>query len=402
MQQFVVIAPTFNNAGTLAGVVDAVRALRLPVIVVNDGCTDTTEQVLAARAGTIEVVTHPCNLGKAAALRSGFDRAIELGYTHVLTLATDGQHDTGDVVPMIDLSRAHPDALILGARDTNIPGYPLGNRIARRISNAVVWLHSGTRVTDSQCGLRVYPLVLAQLPTRAPRYGYETEILVRCGWANVAVIEHRVRCVYELSTGRVSHFRPLLDTARSVGMHVRLLTRSLTPIRPMRLHSSTDRTTTGTIIQRLLRWFSPMRAWRSIRNDRAERRRFAVALSLGVLIANLPIYGVQSLLSLALAKRWRLHPLAVLAGSHLSTPPVGPLLIAAAIATGHFMLHGRAATLAEFDPTQIGYFELLRRVAIEWIIGSILCGIVLSVLTYLSVQLMLRVVPTSPSNARVL
>ncbi len=400
MQRFVVIAPTFNNAATVGEVIGAVRALGLPLIVINDGSTDATDDVLRAHAATIEIVRHPQNQGKAAALRSGFARAIELGYTHALTIDTDGQHNPADVAPMLDLSRAHPHALILGARERRIAGYPAGNRLGRWVSNGLVWLHAGTHVTDSQCGLRVYPLSLARLPTQAGRYGFETEILVRCGWAHVPVIEHGVQCVYEISTGRVSHFKPWRDSCRAVGMHARLLSRSLLPVRPMRLREPNDRTTTGTAVERLLRWFSPLRAWRSIRHDDRERKRFAVALSLGVLIANLPLYGVQSLLSLALAKRWRLHPLAVLAGSHLSTPPVGPVLIAAAIATGHFLLHGRAVTLAEFDPTEIGYVELLRRVAIEWMVGSVLFGAALAAVTFVAVQLILRVVPpATPQRA---
>jgi hypothetical protein len=66
------------------------------------------------------------------------------------------------------------------------------------------------------------------------------------------------------------------------------------------------------------------------------------------------------------------------------------MLVVAAIATGHLILHGRPASLAEFDPTRIGYLELLRRVAIEWTLGSIVCGLSLALITFFTVQLMLR------------
>ncbi len=385
----VILAPTYNNASTVAAVIRQVRGRNLPVIVINDGSTDDTATILRTLT-EIDVVTHLINQGKAAAIQSGFLRARQLGYTHVVTIDTDGQHDAGDIPAMIDLSQSHPAALVVGTRDLALVGYPLGNRIGRQVSNFFVKLHSGVVVSDSQCGLRVYPLAVADLPARASRYGYETEVLVRCGWAYVPVMDHPVRCEYEIDTGRVSHYRPWKDSLAAVGMHARLLTRSHWPTHPMRIGQPSDTSTTGTIIERLMRWFSPLRAWRLIRKHPGERKRFAAALSLGVLIANLPIYGLQTFISLIVAKRLRLHPLAVVAGSHLSTPPIGPILILAAIATGHFLLHGQPATLASFDPGRIGYLELLRQVAIEWIIGSIVCGVSLAAITYLSVQMMLR------------
>src|SRR4051794_37254441 len=88
----VAVAPTFNNAATLAGVLRRVRDQGLHVIVVNDGCTDATAEVLAREAaGDVTVVTHERNRGKAAALYTGFSTAIAAGYTHAVTIDTDGQ-----------------------------------------------------------------------------------------------------------------------------------------------------------------------------------------------------------------------------------------------------------------------------------------------------------------------
>src|SRR5688572_11469384 len=91
----VVVAPTFNNGRTLPGVLAAIDVLGLPVIVVNDGCDDDSPVVLAAWADgggpSRNLVAHECNRGKAAALQSGFDHARELGFTHAVTIDTDGQ-----------------------------------------------------------------------------------------------------------------------------------------------------------------------------------------------------------------------------------------------------------------------------------------------------------------------
>jgi uncharacterized protein (DUF2062 family) len=90
------------------------------------------------------------------------------------------------------------------------------------------------------------------------------------------------------------------------------------------------------------------------------RTEIAAGLAVGVFIANLPAYGLQSVLSLYSARRLHLHPLPVLLGSHLSTPPVGPLLIAAAIGLGHLILHGSLPAWADYDPRRAGWWAMLK------------------------------------------
>src|SRR5258706_2683139 len=94
----VVIAPTYNNAGTLGEILGGLFALDLPVIIVNDGSTDDTAQILAQwnerrQASQVVILTHARNRGKAAALRTGFAAAADSGFTHAVTIDTDSQHD---------------------------------------------------------------------------------------------------------------------------------------------------------------------------------------------------------------------------------------------------------------------------------------------------------------------
>src|SRR5204862_6398655 len=99
----VVVAPTFNNGRTLADIVARITRVGLPVIVVNDGSTDATADVLASfeRSGAIRVVTHPVHRGKAAALHSGFAAAEARGYTHAITIDTDGQLDPEEIPQLL-------------------------------------------------------------------------------------------------------------------------------------------------------------------------------------------------------------------------------------------------------------------------------------------------------------
>jgi uncharacterized protein (DUF2062 family) len=108
----------------------------------------------------------------------------------------------------------------------------------------------------------------------------------------------------------------------------------------------------------------------------------AAGLAAGVFIANLPAYGFQSLLSLYAARRLKLHPLPVLLGSHASTPPIGPALIAAAVALGHLILHGSLPAVSDFDPRRAGWASIVGPIMIEWLLGGVLLGALLAIVTF--------------------
>jgi glycosyltransferase involved in cell wall biosynthesis len=234
----VVVAPTFNNAVTLANVLDRILQLGLPIIAVNDGSTDDTAAVLArcaASSPSVTVCTHAANRGKASALRTGFDKARTLGYTHAVTIDTDGQLSPEDIPALLQAAAKQPQALVIGTRDESAAGYPNRSRLGRRASNLLVRWESGVHVEDSQCGLRVYPLHFVQrAQCRADFYGYETEIITRAGWAEVPVVGVSVSCTYLPAGERVSHFKPWRDSLRSVAMHFRLMSISLLA-RPARI-----------------------------------------------------------------------------------------------------------------------------------------------------------------------
>lgn len=388
------VAPTFNNAATLPQVLTALKQEGFQVLVVDDGSTDETANVLAELRTGVTNLRHSQNRGKAAAMLSGFAEAKRAGFTHALTIDTDGQHDPADAVRIRDVALRYPDAIIVGTRPCG-PGYPLRSRMGRALSNGMIRLLAGLRVCDSQCGLRVYPLdVVERLGAKSGRYAFETEILIRAAWANVAVREVPVRCIYELPGGRVTHFRLIRDSLSAIAMHARLLTRSLAPwpvrrLRPLML----DAVAPGTIFERARRWLSPLRAWRQLRHDARERDRLGASIGWGLFVGTQLPLGYKGALCLLLAKIFRLQPLVVLGTSSLSTPPLGFVLWAAAIVSGHLVLHGAWPQAQRYDfshlsPPQIG--ALARMVAIEWIVGGIVFGGALGLAAWLVTTLIVR------------
>jgi uncharacterized protein (DUF2062 family) len=389
----VIVMPTYNNAATLAGVLSGAAASGISIIVVNDGCTDSTAQVVDAWRGahpaaSVTVLTHRLNRGKAAALHSGFAAAREAGFTHALSIDTDGQHDPGQIPQMLAAARAFPWAYVLGHRDDTRPDYPVRSRIGRRISNFLIRLESGQRVRDSQCGMRVYPLRLIRtVRCRAGHFGFEAEIITRAAWSGCPIVEVPIVTRYLPIGQRVSHFRPWLDTVRGIGMHVRLLGRALVPWPHPIYREMSDAASSpqrSSVLQALWRWINPMRAWRELKEGQISRSELSAALAVGVFIGNLPAYGGQTVLGLYAARRLHLQPVAVIAGSHVSIPPVAPFLIAAAIGMGHLLLHGAWPSL---DLLHAPWSRLAGSVLLDWAVGGVVLGFVLALATFTLSQL---------------
>lgn len=211
-----VIVPTYNNEGTLADVLRRIMRITTHIIVVNDGSTQATEKVLAQDEFCgLTVVDYGRNRGKGYALRRGMEKAVTEGYTHAVTIDSDGQHFPEDIPLLIAEHREHPKALIVGARNLNEDNMPRGNTFANKFSNFWFRLQTGRRVNDTQSGFRLYPLQRIK-PSWAvtPRYEAELELLVLAAWHDIDIRQVAVRVYYPPEGERVSHFRPVYDFAR--------------------------------------------------------------------------------------------------------------------------------------------------------------------------------------------
>jgi glycosyltransferase involved in cell wall biosynthesis len=230
-----IIIPAYNHGVQVRGVVEKCLELRLPVIVVNDGSTDSTPSVLASLSG-VTVIHHQENQGKGAALLTGFAAALPFA-DWAITIDADGQHDPEDILSLISLIQTVPEGqrpLVIGKRVGMGHGnVPWTSRWGRRFGNFWVWISCGKWLSDSQSGFRVYPLPQTlHLGTKARRYQFEVEVLVRAVWFGIPIIEAPVHAIYGSPEERVSHFRPWLDFWRNARTFTRLVaTRILVPLR---------------------------------------------------------------------------------------------------------------------------------------------------------------------------
>lgn len=365
-----------------------------PVIVVNDGSTDSTPAILSewrrGRYWQRMVITHDQNRGKATALKSGFALAREKGFTHAVTIDSDGQHDAAEIPRFVETARAHPASLVIGARRYDLDAYPSKNKIGRFFSNLAVQLECGLRLSDTQCGFRVYPLgLVSKLRCVTGRYAFEAELLTRSAWAGAGAVSCEASCRYEIPEARrVTHFRPWLDTLQGLWLHARLLLRALMPFR----HAHTWHDPNGRELQladdrprwrRLLHWLNPLRAWRELRRGDLRRGELATGLAAGVFIGAMPVYGLHTLMCLYSAAKLHLNPHVTVVGSAIfATPPQAVLLVGASIATGQFMLHGELVFPSAAELSGLSWLQLAGRFMLEWAAGSLVVGSVLAVLTW--------------------
>jgi glycosyltransferase involved in cell wall biosynthesis len=221
-----VVVPVYNHGGTVVQVVRESRRL-FPVIVVDDGSTDQGPASLAHETG-ITLMTLPSNRGKAAALKAGFAKAEEAGFTHAITLDADGQHAAESLADFAAACRAQPQAFVVGVRDLKAAGAPWVRRLSNTLSAFWFRFETGVRLADVQCGYRVYPLAAARsLHVKSERYAFELEILVKAAWAGISLRSQPVQADYAAETSRLSHFHPLGDFLRIFCVHTWLAAQAL-------------------------------------------------------------------------------------------------------------------------------------------------------------------------------
>jgi glycosyltransferase involved in cell wall biosynthesis len=209
-----VLVPTYNNAGTLSAVLDTVLKNTSQVIVVNDGSTDKTSDILR-RYPNIDCLTFKKNLGKGCAIREGFRCATSRGYDYAITIDSDGQHFAEDLFKFLLHIERSPTALVVGARNMDQEGIPGKSSFGNRFSNFWFWFETGIRMPDTQSGYRLYPLKrLSDIRFLTRKFEFEIEVLVRAAWKGIPIEHVPVRVYYPESSKRVSHFRPFIHITR--------------------------------------------------------------------------------------------------------------------------------------------------------------------------------------------
>ncbi|HAO07691.1 MAG TPA: DUF2062 domain-containing protein [Chryseobacterium sp.] len=364
-----VLIPTYNNEKTLKRVINGVLDYTEDIIVVNDGSTDATREILRSYSH-IEVIDLPENKGKGNGLKTGFRKAKELGYDYAITIDSDGQHYPDDIPVFVQaLLNEKEDVLLIGNRNMSQDGIPKKSSFGNRFSNFWFWFETGIKLEDTQSGYRLYPLHKIPKKYFTPKFEFEIEIIVRTAWRHVPVKNVPVKVLYDPAE-RVSHFRPFKDFTRISILNTILVTITLLYIIPRNFMNNFKKKS----IKRFIK--------EDVLESDGSNRIKAFSIALGVFVGFSPFWGFHTLIVISLSVLFKLNKVLAFFASNVSLPPFIPFIIAASLFLGSPFVHGDSNIFS-----QELNFDLVKNNLLQYVIGSFIlatsASAILGVATFL-------------------
>ncbi len=384
--QCCVLVPTYNNAGSLKEVLNSILEYTDRIIVVDDGSTDETPEILNAFSH-IDIIRYQKNKGKGYALRQGFARGRELGYRYAISIDSDGQHFASDLTVFLEAIEKEPDSLFVGARNMEEAGAPGKSNFGLRFSNFWYWVNTGIKLPDTQSGYRLYPIErLKKINFITRRFEFEIEVLVRAAWRKIPVAAVPVKVYYPPEEERVTHFRPFMDFFRISVLNTVLVLLALLFWRPYLFLSGMTWKKFKALIRKEL--FNP-----------EETNRVKVAsVMLGAFMGVAPVWGWQMAIAITLAIAFKLNKVLTLAVSNISIPPMIPIILYLSYITGGIVL-GYGARI-DFDRGIDLAF--VTENLFQYVIGSLIFGVILALvlglITYIALLIFRKQKPNNSND----
>jgi glycosyltransferase involved in cell wall biosynthesis len=210
LDKICVLIPAYNATGTIDAVLEKVRSLGFDTMVVNDGSTDETASV-AQRHG-VQLIDHPSNLGKGAALRTGFRSILEKDYDLIITLDADGQHDPLEIPFLLKVFQSVKPDILIASRAGEFHRMTFLRRFWNRLGVKAVARLCHADITDSQSGFRlIRTKVLRDISLTTTGFEMELELLIKACKKGFGVLSIPIH-VPRVDGTSSSHFRPVTDT----------------------------------------------------------------------------------------------------------------------------------------------------------------------------------------------
>lgn len=311
----------------MAKVLNSVLGYTCNIIVVNDGATDSTPEILKTFS-QVEQVHLKKNEGKGNALKIGFKTALEQGYEFAITIDSDGQHFAEDIAVFLDALEAEKtkNVLYIGARNMSQSDVPGKSSFGNKFSNFWFWFETGTWLTDTQCGYRLYPLKeIQKLKLYTPKFEFEIEVIVKASWNGTLVKNVPVKILYD-DKDRVSHFRTVPDFTRISILNTWFVLVTIFYIKPRNF------------FRKLKKKGFKKFLLEDVMGSTDSPSKKALSIALGVFIGLSPFWGLHTLLVLFLAVLFKLNKPIAFAFSNVSLPPFIPFVVLISLQIGSWVL----------------------------------------------------------------
>lgn len=355
---FCVIVPSYNNQKTLKKVLDSILDFTTNIIIVNDGSTDSTSEILKSYSQLTQI-HHPKNLGKGRALRNGFRKALELEFEYAITIDSDGQHFAADIPIFIEEIQKEPNALLIGSRNMTQENVPKKSSFGNKFSNFWFKFETGIKLDDTQSGFRLYPLRLLPKRFYTNKFEFEIEVIVRAAWKGIVVKNIPIQVLYD-PTERVSHFRPFQDFTRISILNTVLVTNALLYIKPRDFFRRAKK-------KGFKKFFLE-----DILESNDSNFKKSAAIALGIFIGLSPFWGFQTVLLFTFAALFRLNKVIAYLTSNVSFPPFIPFIIYASLQVGSVFVSSDAPLVLDSSIT----LDDIQKNATQYIVGSLILATV--------------------------
>ena len=375
-----VLIPTYNNDKTIAMVIQSTLEYCDNVILINDGCTDTTKGIIV-NYPSLTLVTHSVNKGKGMALRNGFKKASELGFEYAISIDSDGQHYPKDFAVFLTKIEQEPGSLIIGARNMTVENVPNKSTFGNKFSNFWFWAETGITLPDTQSGYRLYPVQrLKKIWLFTTKFELEIEVIVKAAWRGIPVISVPVSVYYAPQGERVSHFIPSRDSTRISFLNTYLVILAALFWRPI-------------MLVRKLNVKNFKKIWKEeivAAHESAEKK--AISVGVGLFFGIVPLWGFQFALAILAAVFFKLNKVIVGLTAQISVPPMIPLVLYASVKTGEYVL-GEKINL---DFSKILTVETLKNLYVYYV-GATLLSVVSGVAGFLITWILLKLFGYKPT-----
>lgn len=353
-----VIIPTYNNAPKLKGVLSDVLSYTDKVILVNDGSTDDTLEILALFP-QITLVTYPVNRGKGWALRTGFKKAVEMGFTHTITMDSDSQHLAKDLQPFLDKLESEKKAIVVGSRNLHQENMPGKNSFANKFSNFWFEVATGIKLPDTQSGFRLYPVkALEKFHFFTSKYEFEVEVLVRSSWAGIKMDHIPISVFYPKGNERITHFKPFRDFSRISVLNTVIVTIAFLWIKPRDFFRYIFSKNLGEL-------------WKEYVTETGESAFIkSASVGFGIFMGIVPLWGWQLAIGIPAAHFLRLNKVIFVLAANISIPPLLPFVLFFSYAFGGLILGN---PLPEISMATAFTLEFIKTQFFQYAVGA--CGL---------------------------
>jgi len=221
LDKICVLIPAYNAQWTLGAVLEKIEPLEVDTLVVDDGSSDKTGRVASERGA--QLLKHSQNLGKGAALRTGFESILRKDYRVVITLDADGQHDPAEIPFLLGVFKNVKPDILIASRASKFDQMTFLRRFWNRLGVKAVARLCHSDITDSQSGFRLIRTgVLKEINLSTSRFETELELLIKACKKGFSVLSVPIN-TQKVDGTASSHFRPVTDTWRVCKLFLRSL-----------------------------------------------------------------------------------------------------------------------------------------------------------------------------------